>query len=166
MKKAVIIIPTYNERENIQRVVPKLISIFKKVSGWNMNILVVDDSSPDGTADVVRELQEKNRQLFLLVNKKKAGLGVAYLKGMEKVFGDMKADVAFEFDADLSHDPECIPAFLEKLDAGYDMVLGSRYIPGGSIPQNWGLHRKFLSVVGNILIQIILTDFHIKDWTG
>jgi len=103
--------------------------------------------------------------LELLINPKKAGLGGAYLKGMEYAFGKMKADLAFEFDADLSHNPERIPDFLKKIDQGYDLVLGSRYIKGGSIPKDWGLHRKFLSIFGNLFINILMFDFSIRDWT-
>lgn len=166
MKKAFVIIPTYNERENILKVVPILLDVFSQVKNWDMNILVVDDSSPDKTADVVEDLAKKHKEVHLLLNKKKAGLGGAYLKGMANAFNDYKADVVFEFDADLSHDPTKIPIFLEKIDEGYDMVLGSRYIKGGGIPDDWGLHRKFLSVVGNIVITVILTNFSIRDWTG
>lgn len=164
--KAVIIIPTYNERENIQKVVPIVLKVASTVSNWNIEILVVDDSSPDNTAEAVRLLAKKYSSVHLLLNKTKSGLGGAYLKGMAEAFGKYKADIIFEFDADLSHDPKRIPAFLEKIDQGYDMVLGSRYIKGGSIPENWGWHRKFLSVVGNLTIMIILTNFSIRDWTG
>src|SRR5258708_5951436 len=110
MQRAIIIIPTYNERENVQIVVPILLDVFKKIHNWEMGILVVDDSSPDGTADVVRELQQKDKQVFLLVNPNKSGLGGAYLKGMAEAFGNLHAEVVFEFDADLSHDPSKIPA--------------------------------------------------------
>lgn len=166
MQSAYIIIPTYNERENIQKVVPILLKIFDTIKKWDMQILVVDDSSPDGTADVVRELAKKDTRVHLFLNKKKTGLGGAYLKGMDHAFYEKGADVVFEFDADLSHDPEKIPLFLDRIDEGYDMVLGSRYIPGGGIPEDWGLHRKFLSIVGNLTIQVVLTDFRIHDWTG
>jgi dolichol-phosphate mannosyltransferase len=166
MNKAIIIVPTYNERENVQQVVPTLIRVFKRVKHWQLGILIVDDNSPDGTADVVRELQKEHRQLYLLNNPKKAGLGGAYLKGMEYAFGHLKADVVFEFDADLSHDAEKIPDFLTAIDNGAEMVLGSRYMPGGSIPEDWGWHRKFLSVVGNSIIRLVLWDFRIRDWTG
>lgn len=166
MQKAFIIIPTYNERENIQKVIPILLKIFSKIKTWDMQILVVDDSSPDKTADVVREYEKKDKRVHLFLNKHKAGLGGAYLKGMDHAFHKLNADVVFEFDADLSHDPEKIPLFLEKIDQGYDLVLGSRYIPGGGIPEDWGLHRKFLSVVGNLTIQFVLFDFRIRDWTG
>lgn len=165
MKRAVVIIPTYNERENIARVIPRLLDVFKQVRGWEMHILVVDDTSPDKTYEVVEQLTKKHTQVHLLLNKQKSGLGGAYLKGMDYAFHQLKADAVFEFDADLSHDPEKVPAMLAQLDNGYDMVLGSRYIPGGGIPSDWGLHRKFLSVVGNIIIMTVLTDFRIRDWT-
>lgn len=166
MKKAVVIIPTYNERENIQKVVLLLLAVFKTIAQWDLHILVVDDTSPDKTYEVVKELEKKYAQVHLLLNKKKSGLGGAYLKGMDYAFGKLGADVVFEFDADLSHDPEKIPAFLAEIDAGADMVLGSRYIQGGGIPADWGIHRKFLSVVGNIVIAAVLTNFSIRDWTG
>jgi len=166
-KRAIVIIPTYNERENIIRLLPVLLDVFKKVpSHYDMHVLVVDDSSPDGTSTAVRSCIERYKQVHLLVNPTKGGLGAAYLGGMKEAFGPLKADVVFEFDADFSHDPEKIPLFLQKIDEGYDMVLGSRYIPGGSIPQNWGLHRKFLSIVGNLFINLVLTTFVIRDWTG
>ena len=130
-----------------------------------MQILVVDDSSPDGTAEVVLNLQKKYSFLQLLVNKKKAGLGSAYLKGMDQAFNHLGADLVFEFDADLSHDPAIMPLMLKEIERGSDLVLGSRYIAGGSIPQNWGLHRKFLSVFGNLFIRLVMWDFSIKDWT-
>lgn len=166
MKRAIVIVPTYNERENIQRVVTVLEKVFKKVAHWDMSILVVDDNSPDHTADIVRKIQSTEKNVTLLVNQNKNGLGGAYLKGMDKAFHELNADAVFEFDADLSHDAEKIPDFIQKIDDGYDMVLGSRYIPGGGIPENWGLHRKFYSVIGNIIIMCVLTDFKIRDWTG
>lgn len=166
MKKAVIIIPTYNERENVARVTSALSEVFKKIKNWKMEVLIVDDTSPDKTYEVVKDLQKKCKWLHLLINKQKAGLGAAYLKGMAKSFGDLKADLVFEFDADLSHDPKKIPQFLKKIDQGYDMVIGSRYRRGGSIPSDWGIDRKFLSVAGNMFLMIVLTDFRIRDWTS
>lgn len=165
MQKAIVIIPTYNEKGNIAQTIEALAQVFKEIKNWKMQILVVDDNSPDGTAIVVKELQKKIKFLELLVNKKKSGLGGAYLKGMNQAFNQLGADVVFEFDADLSHDPKKIPEFLAKLDEGYDLVLGSRYIKGGSIPQDWGIHRKFLSIVGNRFINFLMLDFSIKDWT-
>lgn len=164
-RKAILIIPTYNERANITRLIPMVDQVRRKVAPWTLEVLVVDDSSPDGTADAVRELQQKYSFVHLQVNKKKSGLGGAYLKGMAEAFHSLDADVVFEFDADLSHDPKKIPEFLAAVDAGADLVLGSRYIQGGSIPSNWGLHRKFLSVFGNMIISVILTSTAVRDWT-
>ncbi len=165
MKRATVIIPTYNERGIITQTIEALEKIFAKVEDWEMTALVVDDTSPDKTYQLVKELQNKFSFLHLLVNKEKAGLGAAYLNGMDYAFQDLKADVVFEFDADLSHDPTKIPEMLAKIDEGYQLVIGSRYIAGGSIPDDWGLHRKFLSVVGNLVIKIILTNFSVADWT-
>ncbi len=165
-QKAIVIIPTYNERDNVQKLVPLLFEQFEKVTNWDMGVLVVDDTSPDKTYDVVKQMQKEYKKLHLLVNPKKAGLGGAYLKGMAEAFNNLKAEVVFEFDADLSHDPTKIPAFMKAIDAGADMVVGSRYIKGGGIPSNWGLHRKLMSIVGNLITQIALTNFSIKDWTG
>lgn len=166
-KIAVVIIPTYNEKPNIQRLVPDLHEVLKNIpSGWKLQVLVVDDSSPDGTSQAVETMQKKYSFLHLLINKKKSGLGGAYLKGMAYAFHEMKADVVFEMDADLSHDPKKVPEFLRAIDDGYDLVLGSRYIAGGSIPSNWGMHRKFLSVFGNLTISAIMMNWSVRDWTG
>lgn len=163
---AVIVIPTYDEKGNIGRSIEALEDVFKKVpASYEMHVLVVDDSSPDGTADEVRSKIKKYKNVHLFVNKKKMGLGGAYLSGMKYATETLDPDVFFEFDADLSHDPTLVPAFLSKLDEGYDLVLGSRYIPGGSIPQNWGLKRKFYSVIGNLIIMVTFADFRIRDWT-
>jgi len=169
MKKAIVIIPTYNERDNIELTVSKVFEVFSEIKNWEMHVLVVDDTSPDKTYEVVKKLQKKRKyssKLHLLMNKKKAGLGGAYLKGMAKAFGDLKADVVFEFDADLSHDETKIPLFLAEIDQGVEMVLGSRYISGGGIPDDWGFHRKALSRIGNLVARTILVDFAIHDYTS
>lgn len=166
MKKAIIIIPTYNERENISKLIPVLETVFDRISDWDMHVLIVDDNSPDKTADIVRDFAKKNKNVHLQVNEKKAGLGNAYLVGMTKAIDTLGADVVFEMDADFQHDPEKIPEFLKAIDNGADMVLGSRYIPGGSIPSHWKFQRKFLSVVGNWINMIVFTNFKIHDWTG
>lgn len=162
----VMVIPTYDEKGNIDRCIDALEEVFKKISkNYNMHILVVDDSSPDGTAAEVRKKMKEYKNVHLLINTKKMGLGGAYLSGMKHAVEKLNPDIFFEFDADLSHDPKLVPAFLSKLEEGYDLVLGSRYIPGGAIPDNWGLKRKFYSVVGNMIIMTVLTDFRVRDWT-
>ncbi len=165
MKTAIVIIPTYNENENIVDTINNLQNVFKTIQKWKLQILIVDDSSPDGTAQTVKKLQKKYKNLNLITNKKKSGLGKAYLRGMDEAFNNLNADVVFEFDADMSHDPEVLPDFLEEIERGKDFVLGTRYKNGGSIPQNWGLHRKLLSIWGNKIIQLILFKFNISDWT-
>lgn len=166
MEKVVMIIPTYNERGNIEPLVDILQKVFKKVpSQWEMHILFVDDSSPDGTADIVRKKMEEFDNVHLFLNKEKVGLGGAYMKGMTHAIAELKASVIFEFDADFQHDPELIPNFLKKIENGADLVLGSRYMKGGSIPRYWGLMRKILSVGGNFYIRTLMFDRKIHDWT-
>lgn len=165
-KRFVIVIPTYDERGNIGRAIDALEEVFTEIPGsYDPHILVVDDSSPDGTADEVREKMKEQKNVHLFINKKKMGLGGAYLSGMKYAKEHFDPDIYFEFDADLSHDPKLVPAFLKKIEGGCDLVLGSRYIQGGSIPENWGLKRKFYSVVGNMIIMTVLADFRIRDWT-
>jgi len=165
-KKAVVICPAYNESENIEKIINIVFNSFPPKKGWDFHVLIVDGNSPDGTGDIVRKLISKYSKLHLLVEKEKAGLGAAYLRGMEYAFDEMKATHVFEIDADLSHDASKIPEFVEKLDKGYDLVLGTRYRNGGAIPSDWGIHRKFLSVMGNLYIRILFMDNRISDWTG
>lgn len=160
-----IIIPTYNESENIQALVRQIFEVAKTIKKHAINILVVDDNSPDGTADLVRDLQPKYPHLHLITGKKE-GLGKAYLRGMNYASSKLAAEVMFEMDADFSHDPKEIPAFLAKIDEGYDLVIGSRYIPGGSIPANWGLHRIIFSVMGNLIVRTALFNFKHHEWTN
>ncbi len=164
--KAVVIIPTYNEKGNIERLIKILEEeIFPQVSNHEMHILVADDNSPDGTADAVKGLMEKWKNLDVNVGEKH-GLGAAYIRAMTYAIDHGGADVVFEMDADLQHDPKKIPEFLKKIDEGYDMVIGTRYSQGGSIPKEWPIQRKMFSVFGNLLIRTILLKFSIHDWTG
>ena len=166
MPKAIIIIPTYNEALAITPTLEAVFAVLNTIKTWDVGVLVVDDTSPDKTYEVVEALKRRFPKLHLLLNKTKAGLGGAYLKGMEHVFGVLKADVAFEFDADLSHDPTKIPAMLMKIEEGYDLVLGSRYVPGGGTPEDWGWHRTLLSAMGNLTTRVILGNFSVNDWTA
>jgi len=166
MEKVVVIIPTYDEVENIGPLINVLQKVFKEVpEKWDMHILVVDDSSPDGTADAVRKKMKRYKNVHLFMNKEKIGLGGAYMKGMTHAIEKLKADVIFEFDADFQHDPALIPTFLEKIDKGADLVLGSRYMKGGSIPKYWGIKRKILSKGGNLFTRLMMLDKDIHDWT-
>lgn len=164
--KVVIILPTYNEKENIINVVPILEEqIFPKIKNHKMYILVADDNSPDKTADEVKKLMKKWDNIELSEGERK-GLGAAYIRGMTYAIEKMGADIMFEMDADGQHDPEKIPDFLQKIDEGYDMAIGTRYSGGGSIPPNWPIKRKAFSIFGNLLVRSILMRFSIHDWTG
>ena len=164
--KVVVIIPTYNESENIERTINVVFNSFPNKNNFDFHILIVDGNSPDGTALLVRKLISKYPNLHLLMEKEKGGLGAAYLLGMDYSFDTLRADYVIEFDADLSHDPSKIKNFVDKIDEGYDLVLGTRYKKNGSIPKNWGIHRKMLSVLGNIFIRFVFLNNSISDWTG
>lgn len=164
--KVVIITPTYNEKGNIDRLIPILENdIFPKIKNHDMNILVADDNSPDGTADEVRKLMNKWKNIDINTGEKH-GLGAAYIRGMTYAVEKMNADVMFEMDADLQHDPQKIPEFLKKIDEGNDMVIGNRYSDGGSIPQNWPFMRKVFSIVANLFVRTVFMKFSVHDWTG
>ncbi|MDP3726975.1 MAG: glycosyltransferase family 2 protein [bacterium] len=164
--KVVIILPTYNEKGNIERLIPILEEkVFPQIKNHKMHILVADDNSPDGTANEVKKLMKEWNNIDLTIGVKH-GLGAAYVRGMNYAITKMNAQVMFEMDADLSHDPGKVPEFLQKIDEGYDMVIGTRYSQGGSIPKNWGFHRKLFSIFGNLLVRTVLTRFWVHDWTG
>ena len=164
--KVVIILPTYDEKENIKRMIPILQEeIFPQVKNHDMSILVADDNSPDGTADEVRKCMHKWKNIDVSSGEKR-GLGAALLRAMTYAIEKMQAEIVFVVDADFFHDPKKIPEFLQKIDEGQDVVIGTRYSNGGSIPRNWRLHRKVFSVVGNLLVRTILMRFYIHDWTG
>lgn len=164
--KAVVILPTYNEKENIEKLIPLLEEeIFPKIKEHDMAILVADDNSPDGTADAVRSLMKKWKNIDISEGQKK-GLGAAYIRGMEYAIHHLGADVVFEMDADGQHDPTKIPQFLKKIDDGADMVIGTRYSDGGSIPSNWPPQRKAFSIVANLFVRLVFMKLSIHDWTG
>lgn len=165
MARLVIVIPTYNERENIQKLIKKLTREFVHLRKWNPQILVVDGNSPDGTGKEVIRIGKKHKNVYLLSEKEKKGLGSAYLAGMKHAAEKMNATLLITMDADLSHDPSYLPKFLKEIESGCDFVVGSRYIKGGSIAKNWALHRKFLSVFGNLVTQLLLGSWAIADWT-
>lgn len=163
--KAVIILPTYNERENIGAMLAALVDTLRLITGYTFTILVVDDNSPDGTQDEVRAFAKTHPNVILLSGKKE-GLGRALLRGMTYAIETLEADVIGQMDADMSHDPKRLPAFFNILLQGNDFVVGSRYIPGGSIPQNWGVHRKLFSIIGNAIVRFGLGFSRVHDWTG
>lgn len=164
MKKACIVIPTYNEADNISSLIKRIFGIAAKIKGWDVQILVVDDKSPDGTGDKVRFLQKGYSKLALLEGKKQ-GLGVAYIRGFQYAIKKFKPDIIFEMDADLSHPPKLIPRFLAEIDAGADFVIGSRYVKGGGTP-DFTFFRKLNSRVANLFARYIAGMHKVKDCTS
>lgn len=164
--KITVILPTYNERVNIKKLIPLLEEeIFPTIKNHNMHILVVDDNSPDGTADEVKDFTKKWKNIEILTGEKK-GLGAAYIRGMHYAMNNMKAEAIVEFDADFQHDPRDIPRLIEAMDKGADCVVGSRYIKGGEIPKEWGIHRKIISRLGGLFAQIVLRTPNVHDMTS
>ena len=165
MKTAVIIVPTYNEAGNIKNLIDQLFVVSKTITKWDIHIMVIDSSSPDKTGELVKKMKEIYPKLYL-VRTKKEGLGKAYIHGFTQAIEKLNPYVLFEMDADLSHNPKEIPQFLEKIEKGADFVVGSRYIKGGSIPSNWGLHRKIFSICGNLVVRLGFMRLDVTDWTN
>ena len=158
MEKALVIIPTYNEAENIKKVIEAIIREKK------FDVLVVDDSSPDGTATIVKEIIESYpKKIFMEVKKNKDGLGRAYIHGFKWAI-DKMYDYVFEMDADFSHNPSELVTMLDYLKEGKDMVIGSRYIKGINVV-NWPLGRIILSYLASAYVRLI-TSMPIKDPTA
>ncbi len=166
--KIVIIIPTYNEKENIENTINTLQQTFQKIPAdkAEMNILVTDGNSPDGTGEIVDELSKKQANVHIMREVAKRGLGAAYKDAMDKAFNELNADAVITFDADLSHDHNVIPTFVEKLSNGSKYVCGTRYKKGGGIPEEWGIHRKLLSAAGNWFVRILYFGSGCTDFTS
>ena len=156
--RTLIIIPTYNEKENI----PPLTEAVLKATPSDVEILIVDDGSPDGTGQIADQISAKESRVHVLHREKKMGLGTAYVNGfkwgMEKGY-----DLFIEMDADFSHDPKYLPVMLDTLKS-HDVAIGSRYVRGGGTV-NWGIGRKILSRGGSLYSRLIL-GANIRDFTG
>lgn len=169
MVKIAIVTPTYNEIGNIEKLLLSIQGVSKEHSKDIFSVFVVDDSSPDGTADLVEilkpKLKTKNFDVNLIVRKEKDGLGRAYIFGFGKVMTHKtKFNYILQMDADLSHDPAYITGFLHQAQAGADFVVASRYINGGGTP-DWPLYRRILSRGGNLYTRLFLGS-KITDYTG
>ena len=155
--QVLVVIPTYNEAENISRIVPAVLAEVPEA-----HILVVDDASPDGTGALADDLAARDERVHVLHRTSKDGLGRAYVAGFEWALERRYAFI-FEFDADFSHDPACLPGMLSR-EAEFDVVIGSRYVEGGGT-QNWPWHRKLVSRGGGLYARSVLgTD--IQDLTS
>ncbi|HSR62457.1 MAG TPA: glycosyltransferase family 2 protein [Gammaproteobacteria bacterium] len=156
--------PTYNEAENIA---PMLNAIAREAAAiqHDIEVLVVDDNSPDDTASIVRVKQQEYPNVHLITGEKK-GLGAAYLRGMRHALNVLDADAVFEMDADFSHDPADLKRLINALEAGADFVIGSRYVEGGTIPDDWGLMRKLNSRCGNFVARHLAGIYQVRDCTA
>lgn len=154
---ATVVIPTYNERENVRRIVPALLN-----GREGLHALVVDDNSPDGTAEVVRELAHQDPRVSVLVRPQKQGIGPAYLAGFRRALEE-GADLVVQMDADFSHPVEMVPELL-RLAENHDLVLGSRYLKGITVV-NWPIGRLLLSYYGNAYARWV-TGLPVADVTG
>ncbi len=155
---ALVIIPTYNEKENIGRLIPEVLACNESIE-----VLVVDDNSGDGTGDLVEEVFHGHNRVHLLRRPGKLGLGTAYICGFRYALKRPDIEHVFEMDADFSHQPKYIPEFLKALESA-DVVTGSRYIPGGGV-RNWGLMRRVLSRGGSYFSRLML-GLPVNDCTG
>jgi len=155
--KALVIIPTYDELENLPKLLPEVLS-----KDDIIDVLIVDDSSPDGTADWVKKEAEKDSRINLIKREKKMGLGTAYIAGFKYAL-ENNYDYIFEMDADFSHDPKEIPYFLKEIK-NYDLVLGSRYKEGVNVV-NWPMRRLLLSLFANMYSRVI-TGLPVRDATS
>jgi len=164
--KIAIIIPTYNEAENIGRLIEVLSEEFKKNLNNSYSVLVVEANSPDGTGEVVKEKALKFDFIHMVVEEKKRGLGAAYVFGFKHALANIKPDVLLEMDADFQHDPKDVIRLVREVENGNDYVIGSRFMRGGSIPKEWQFRRKLLSFGGNLFSKIVLGIFNVNDFTS
>jgi dolichol-phosphate mannosyltransferase len=157
--RATVCLPTYNERENL----PRMIEALRAVLRDGDRVLVIDDNSPDGTGEVADALAAAHPFLSVLHRPHKEGLGRAYIAGFERALAE-GAELVLEMDCDFSHDPADVPRLIETAENGADLVLGSRYVPGGGT-RNWGLARRLISRGGSVYTGLFL-HMGVKDPTG
>lgn len=161
----VVVIPTLDEKEATATIVERLDSLRAQQVSHHISVLYVDGGSGDGTLELLNTLTEQYAWLHLIRQSDKRGLGAAYAEGMNYAMSELKADFILEFDGDLQHKPDDIPQFL-KCTEGYDYVIGTRFIDGGSIPDDWGLDRILLSKGGNLIARLALGAHHLHDITS
>ncbi len=159
--RVMVVLPTYNERENL----PDMVTALFALEIPNLHILVVDDDSPDGTGHIADELcRQYDGRVQVLHREEKAGLGPAYLAGFKYAIRE-KAEIIVQMDADFSHQPSYLPELLAKLEHA-DLVLGSRFADGGSVDPSWGLYRKLLSWWANRIYTPLILGLPVRDATG
>jgi dolichol-phosphate mannosyltransferase len=161
MQQVMVVLPTYNEKENLAEMVSALLDLNLP----HLSILVVDDNSPDGTGQIADDLSQQHAgRVHILHRTEKAGLGPAYIAGFKRAI-ELGAEVLIQMDADFSHQPHYIPQLLEKIQI-YDVVIGSRFAKGGSVDKSWGVYRKLLSWWANRIYTPLILGLPIHDATG
>lgn len=163
-EKVIIIIPTYNEADVIEETLDTVFETTAAISDKDIHVLVFDSHSRDDTQARVKQRQSQYSNLHLRSEADKSGLGSAYHQAMQIAMTELEADILVEFDADLSHQPQYLAPMLAQLKT-QDVVVGSRYVRGGSMPEDWGPWRKFLSFMGNCVARVVLSPKY-KDWTS
>ena len=162
--KICFVLPTYNEEENIENIIQQILKEEKNQSKHTFSILVVDDNSTDETQAIVQRYISLNSKIHLVTGQKK-GLGDAYKRGFKFALNDLKADVIFQMDSDGQHDASLIPDFVSYIEEGKDVVIGSRFIDGGTTP-DFSFSRLLMSKVGNLLVRYVGGITQVKDCTS
>ncbi|MBA3872191.1 MAG: polyprenol monophosphomannose synthase [Anaerolineae bacterium] len=160
MTKTVVVLPTYNEKENLPLMLEALFAL--KID--NLNILVVDDNSPDGTGKIADDFAARYPNVSVLHRQEKNGLGQAYIAGFKQAL-KMDADYIIQMDCDFSHQPKYIPELLKAIESN-DLVLGSRFAKGGSVDENWSVYRKLLTWFANRVYTPTILGIPVRDATG
>src|SRR6476620_3800547 len=154
--RAIVCLPTYNERENLEPMI-------RALADKDVDVLVIDDNSPDGTGEIADRLAAELPWLEVLHRPSKEGLGRAYVDGFRQVLAS-GAELVLEMDCDFSHDPADVPRLIAAVEQGADLALGSRYVPGGGV-RNWGLIRRVISAGGSLYARVLL-GVKVRDLTG
>jgi dolichol-phosphate mannosyltransferase len=162
--KVGIAIPTYNEKANLTALIEELSRVFEPLK-ISFRIVIVDDNSTDGTGDLADNLAGRYQYISVIHRPRKLGLGSAYKDAFKFLLNDPEVTVIMEMDADLSHRPEYIPSLLSKIDEGYDLAIGSRYIEGGGVDKEWTPMRRLISKSANFLT-VMFAGLNVKDATG
>jgi dolichol-phosphate mannosyltransferase len=162
--KVGVAIPTYNEKANLQLIIDSLSNVFQ-INKIGFKIVIVDDNSSDGTGQLADQNAASNPNIFVIHRPGKLGLGSAYKEAFQYLLQDPQVTVVMEMDADLSHKPAYIPQLIAKIDEGYDVAIGSRYIEGGGIDKEWTGLRRLISKSANFLT-VMFVGLNVKDATG
>lgn len=160
MLKTIVVLPTYNEKENLSLMIDALFALNLD----NLHVLVVDDNSPDGTGNIADDIAARNPKVSVLHRQEKNGLGQAYIAGFKKALS-MDAEYIIQMDCDFSHQPKYIPELLKAIE-NYDLVLGSRFAKGGSVDENWSFYRKLLTWFANRVYTPTILGIPVRDATG